>query len=287
MVAGSCSENREREEADTAYNGDLHRLASALRTNHLFLHGLGSRGLCTVARPNHLNTPRLVANAAGTAVWRWDQQEPFGVNVPDQNPSGLGTFEFNLRYPGQYFDKETNLHYNYFRDYDPSIGRYAESDPIGLQGGLNTYAYVGGQPLRLIDAYGLQEKSGTSNERCPPNSCQKKCLESTFGEPIDSIEVIVDIPMVTRHRGEGAKGSVTRQNAIYTSLGCDGFWPQHFHVLHEYFHVIRQWGRGMTKASYLVSWRQKEREADAFAEDHLMEYIKCLSTCSPQCKPLQ
>jgi RHS repeat-associated protein len=63
-------------------------------------------------------------------VWRWDQQEPFGVSVADENPSGLGTFQFPLRFAGQYLDKETNLHYNYFRDYDPSIGRYVEGDPI-------------------------------------------------------------------------------------------------------------------------------------------------------------
>jgi RHS repeat-associated protein len=113
---------------------------------------------------DHLNTPRLVANSAGTTVWRWDQQEPFGINVPDENPSGLGAFEFALRYPGQYTDKETNLHYNYFRDYDPSIGRYAESDPIGLRGGLNTYAYVKGRPLTLVDLRGLQDKE---NELSP------------------------------------------------------------------------------------------------------------------------
>ena len=87
-------------------------------------------------------------------MWRWDQQEPFGVNVPDENPSGLGTFDLPLRLPGQYFDKETNLHYNYYRDYDPGIGRYEESDPIGLKGGLTTYAYANGNPLSLIDPTG-------------------------------------------------------------------------------------------------------------------------------------
>jgi len=56
-------------------------------------------------------------------VWRWDQQEPFGVNPPDENPSGLGAFDLPLRLPGQYFDKETNLHYNHFRDYDPAVDR--------------------------------------------------------------------------------------------------------------------------------------------------------------------
>ena len=97
---------------------------------------------------DHLNTPRLLANQSGQTVWRWDQQEPFGVNVADENPSGLGAFEFPLRFPGQYFDKETNLHYNYFRDYDPSLGRYEESDLIGLRGGLNTYACAANHEMR-------------------------------------------------------------------------------------------------------------------------------------------
>ena len=105
---------------------------------------------------DHLNTPRRVADATGTPVWRWDQQEPFGVTVPDENPSSLGAFEFPLRYPGQYADKETNLFYNYFRDYDSVLGRYVQSDPIGLRGGINTYAYVESKPLLLIDPLGLQ-----------------------------------------------------------------------------------------------------------------------------------
>lgn len=88
-------------------------------------------------------------------MWRWDQQEPFGNNVPDENPSGLGTFDLPLRLPGQYFDKETNLHYKYFWDYDPGLGIYKQSDPIGLSGGLNTYSYVKGNPLLFKDARGL------------------------------------------------------------------------------------------------------------------------------------
>jgi RHS repeat-associated protein len=112
---------------------------------------------------DHLNTPRLVADATGTTVWKWDQQEPFGNNVADENPSGLGAFDLPLRLPGQYFDKETNLHYNYFRDYDPSIGRYGESDPIGLKGGLNTYAYVSSSPLMANDPLGLAKWTGTVN----------------------------------------------------------------------------------------------------------------------------
>jgi RHS repeat-associated protein len=78
--------------------------------------------------PDHLNTPRVITNQTAQVVWRWDHAEPFGSNPPNENPSGLGTFTCNLRLPGQYFDKETNLHYNYFRDYDPGIGRYVQSE---------------------------------------------------------------------------------------------------------------------------------------------------------------
>ena len=106
---------------------------------------------------DHLQAPRVLTRASDNQiVWRWDHSDPFGLAQPDENPGGLGTFTYNLRFPGQVFDKETNSHYNYFRDYDPQTGRYVQSDPIGLDGGINTYGYVGGNPLSLVDPDGLQ-----------------------------------------------------------------------------------------------------------------------------------
>ena len=140
---------------------------------------------------DHLNIPRLVANQGGQTVWRWDQQEPFGNNVPDENPSGLGVFEQPLRFPGQYADKETNLHYNYYRDYDPSLGIYKQSDPIGLRGGVNTYAYVSGDPLRLTDAMGLQAAPGIPIPLPPiaiPGSPANKGWVSSFNQLLKKIK---------------------------------------------------------------------------------------------------
>lgn len=75
--------------------------------------------------------------------------------------------------PGQYFDSETGKHYNYFRDYDPALGRYIESDPIGLKAGLNTYGYVAASPLRYSDAKGLEAPGSSDIVHCMlnPISC--------------------------------------------------------------------------------------------------------------------
>jgi RHS repeat-associated protein len=105
---------------------------------------------------DHLNTPRLVADRTGATVWRWDNQEPFGNDVPNEDPGNTGNpIVVPLRFSGQYFDKETNIAYNYFRDYDPNIGRYIESDPIGLSGGFDTYSYVNSNPSIFVDREGL------------------------------------------------------------------------------------------------------------------------------------
>lgn len=106
------------------------------------------------SHPKHLNTPRLVADAAGTTVWKWEQAEPFGDSPADENPSGLDVFDLPLRLPGQVNDKESGLAQNWFRDYDKSLGRYPQSDPIGIYGGLGTYSYGALNPLTYSDRTG-------------------------------------------------------------------------------------------------------------------------------------
>ncbi len=105
---------------------------------------------------DHLGSPRQLSNPADNKiVWEWAISEPFGHSTANADPDGDGQqLVYNLRFPGQYFDAETGRYYNYFRDYDPRIGRYIQSDPIGLAGGINTYGYVGGGPLSYVDPYG-------------------------------------------------------------------------------------------------------------------------------------
>ena len=113
---------------------------------------------------DHLSTPRLATNDNQTIVWRWDS-DAFGTTAANEDPDGdMIATTINLRFPGQYYDQETGLHYNYFRTYDPSTGRYLESDPIGLDGGLNMYSYVENNPLMWIDPLGLA-KGGKQNLR--------------------------------------------------------------------------------------------------------------------------
>ena len=109
---------------------------------------------------DHLNTPRAILGASNALVWKWDS-DAFGGTAANENPSALGIFNYNPRFPGQYYDKESALHYNYFRDsYNPKTGRYFQSDPIGLLGGINTYAYVGNNPVGYRDPLGLNPFAG-------------------------------------------------------------------------------------------------------------------------------
>ncbi len=98
---------------------------------------------------DHLGTPKQVTNADQIVVWQ-GPNDPFGYAVPS-----VELIEFNVRFPGQYYDSETGLHDNWNRYYDPKTGRYVTSDPIGLGGGLNTFGYVNGNPLRYFDKKGL------------------------------------------------------------------------------------------------------------------------------------
>ena len=106
-------------------------------------------------RSDHLGTPLELINVSNIVVWR-AHYESFGKAVINDDTDNNGTHvEFNVRFPGQYFDAESNLNYNWHRFYSTETGRYLQSDPIGVVGGINTYVYVNDIPIMLTDHQGL------------------------------------------------------------------------------------------------------------------------------------
>ncbi|MAQ24722.1 MAG: hypothetical protein CMK83_10915 [Pseudomonadales bacterium] len=95
-----------------------------------------------------MNTPELVTNAERTVVWK-SNRTPFGEEDPE-----IALVEQPFRFPGQYYDAETGLYYNLNRYYHPGLGRYITSDPIGLDGGINTYGYAYQNPIMYYDPRG-------------------------------------------------------------------------------------------------------------------------------------
>ena len=104
--------------------------------------------------PDHLDSPRAVVNANDQPIWLWDSA-PFGDTAANEQPTaGLASFTFNLRFPGQQYDRETGTHYNYFRDYEAGTGRYVQSDRLGLFDGMNTFSYATASPVEYSDPTG-------------------------------------------------------------------------------------------------------------------------------------
>lgn len=130
---------------------------------------------------DHLDAPQAVLDENQRVRWLW-LTEPFGTTAPQTNPEGLGVFELNLRFPGQYADAETGLFFNGFRDYAPSLGRYIESDPVGLAAGVNTYSYVQSAPTNQADPLGLMGvASGAYRSSSSPRAIKPNTLAWYYG----------------------------------------------------------------------------------------------------------
>ena len=105
---------------------------------------------------DQLDTPReIIRPSDNTVMWSWFTG-PFGIEAPNTNPQGAGTFTYDLRFPGQVAGVWGSTFQNYRRDYDPAVGRYVEADPVGLHGGsYSTYVYANSGPLMFVDPLGL------------------------------------------------------------------------------------------------------------------------------------
>ncbi|WP_251359126.1 RHS repeat-associated core domain-containing protein [Kangiella sp. TOML190] len=137
---------------------------------YIYLHGqvigFTRNGTLYHVHNDHLGRAERITNSSKTTVWRANNND-FDRVVTTNSIGG-----YNLGFPGQYYDQETGLYYNYFRDYDPSTGRYIQSDPIGLAAGVNTYAYVGANPVNWFDPFGLSACSCSeqTNSNSPDGS---------------------------------------------------------------------------------------------------------------------
>ncbi|PAT39052.1 RHS repeat domain-containing protein [Vandammella animalimorsus] len=133
---------------------------------------------------DHLGTPQIATDKNGNQTWA-QVSEAFGKATISANAST----EINIRFPGQYYDKETGTHYNFHRDYDPSTGRYLQSDPIGLDGGINLFNYLESNPIISFDSRGLSGECSWWRKIvgwCDPTKLPKKICDKVCSELVDS-----------------------------------------------------------------------------------------------------
>jgi len=133
------------------------------RREYLYM-GNGPAALIDVGSGNiyyylndHLGTPQFLTDSTNTIIWE-ATYKPFGEALANSKSE----VEQNLRFPGQYYDQETGLHYNWHRYYDPKTGRYLTPDPIGLRGGINPFVYVLNNPVNAIDPLGLMSATSAA-----------------------------------------------------------------------------------------------------------------------------
>lgn len=192
---------------------------------------------------DHLGTPRKILNPAGSLVWSWDAKDPYGYQAPNELESGT-VFTFDLRFPGQRYDKQTGLFHNGFRDYDSKLGRYVQADPIGLEGGWNHYTYAGADPIQKYDFFGLKFGEGFNHPAVQQAIAylHKSSWARDALNTIQKSKTSVNIK-ITEDSGTFNPSTNTVEwnpaESIYCKVTKDGISPAVV-LIHELFHFIQR-----------------------------------------------
>jgi len=161
-------------------------------------------------QPDHLGTPRVVIDPVrDIAIWEWsNKSEVFGNQIPSADPDGDGVaFELALRFPGQQATDASGLFYNYQREYDPAVGRYAQSDPVGLAAGSSTYLYASANPPISTDVLGLADRQLGDHVNGPWIDCGRGCrIKIDYRLDLKTGEVVRHLHWRCRDGEQGACG---------------------------------------------------------------------------------
>jgi RHS repeat-associated protein len=180
-------------------------------------------GVAYAVHSDHLNTPRKLTQPDGQVAWQWaysafgDEQPTLGskrftdaTTTPTTGTTSIPEVTFNLRYLGQYYDKESGLHYNYFRSYSAERGRYTQADPIGLDGGFNRFGYVSGNPLLMFDLFGLKDYS----------EAETKAILNQEREDAGAFLPLALFYMIRNHKGGGRMDFGVKGRSDTFDVGC-------------------------------------------------------------------
>jgi len=218
---------------------------------------------------DNLLTPRMATDNQKSIVWSWFS-DAFGVEKPNNDPDSDGEkVKIRLRFPGQYYDNESKLHYNYYRDYDPSLGRYIQSDPMGLGGGINTYTYVSGNPVMFADPLGLTQQD---IEMMLCFARNNNNAAASYGEAYGNLDIPYFEDLEFEYLG-GVHGKVSLLGTIilnenYLNILSPSERVELFNtIMHESSHLSQPWGSRGSDSNETISHAIGDNLADQFRDD--------------------